>query len=110
MLTLTRDAAEAIREIVDQSPLEGDEGGLRITASPVSETQAALELTLAEEPDPADEVVEQSGARVYLEPVAAAALTDKVLDADVEDEGVRFTIVDQATGPLQSEDGNAPAG
>lgn len=107
MLVLTQDAAEVIREIVESSPDPG-EAGLRISAEPMSETEATLEMTLAEEPEPTDAVVEQEGARVYLEELAAEALSDKVLDASVEDEGIRFTIVEQTSGPIQGRNGPSP--
>jgi hypothetical protein len=40
-------------------------------------------------------VVEEQGARVFLEPEAAALLDDKVLDARVEQNQVAFRIADQ---------------
>jgi iron-sulfur cluster assembly protein len=42
-----------------------------------------------------DEVVEEQGARVFLEPEAASLLDDKVLDASVEQDQVAFTIADR---------------
>jgi Fe-S cluster assembly iron-binding protein IscA len=40
-------------------------------------------------------VIDAQGARVFLEPKAASLLDDKVLDADVEQNQVAFTIADQ---------------
>jgi hypothetical protein len=40
-------------------------------------------------------VVEEQGARVFLEPEAASLLNDKTLDASVEKDQVAFMIVDQ---------------
>jgi iron-sulfur cluster assembly protein len=40
-------------------------------------------------------VIEEQGARVFLEPEAASLLEDKVLDASVERSQVAFTIADQ---------------
>lgn len=85
-----------IRSLVESADVT--EGGLRITARPITEEQASLEIELAEEPETLDEVVEQEGAQVFLEPQVAEALSDKVLDAAVEEEGVRFTIVEQTGG------------
>ena len=107
MLALTHDAAAVIRSIVEQADVP-EEGGLRITAEPLDEQQAALELSVVEEPEALDEVVEQEGAHVFLEPVVAEALADKVLDAEVEAGGVRFTIHDQSEAPRQSTNGNGP--
>jgi Fe-S cluster assembly iron-binding protein IscA len=39
-------------------------------------------------------VIEEQGARVFLEPEAASLLDDKVLDASVEHNQVAFTIDD----------------
>ena len=105
MLVLTHDAATVIRSLVEQSDVP-EQGGLRITAQPLGDQQAALELAVADEPDALDEVVEQEGAHVFLEPVVAQALSDKVLDAAVEGEGIRFTIEDQPGAPLQSRNGD----
>ena len=107
MLVLTHDAAAVIRSIVEQADVP-EQGGLRITAQPLDDRQAALELSVAEEPDAMDEVIEQEGAHVFLEPVVAQALSDKVLDAAVEEDGVRFTIEEQPGGPLVSSNGNGP--
>ncbi len=105
MLVLTHDAATIIRTIVDQSDTP-DDGGLRIAAREVQGDEATLELSVAEQPDAQDEVVEQEGAQVFLEPVAAEALSDQVLDASVDDGGVRFTLSPQPGGPLQSSNGH----
>ena len=105
MLVLTHDAAAVIRSLVEQSDVP-EQGGLRITAQPLGDQQAALELAVAEEPDALDEVVDQEGAHVFLEPVVAQALSDKVLDASVENDGIRFTIEDQPGGALQSMNGD----
>src|ERR687892_538944 len=105
VLVLTHDAAAVIRSIVEQADVP-EQGGLRITAQPLGDQQAALELAVAEEPDAMDEVVEQEGAHVFLEPVVAQALSDKVLDASVEGDGVRFTIEDQPGGTIQSMNGD----
>jgi hypothetical protein len=40
-------------------------------------------------------VIEEAGARVFLDPGTASLLDDKVLDADVAEGQVAFTIVDQ---------------
>ena len=42
-----------------------------------------------------DQVVEESGAQVFLEPHAAEALDDKVLDAEIEGGEVRFAVGEQ---------------
>ena len=40
-------------------------------------------------------MIDEQGARVFLEPEAASLLDEKVLDANVEQDQVAFTIADQ---------------
>jgi iron-sulfur cluster assembly protein len=93
MLTITDTAAEAVRLISAGSGLEPDPG-LRISAGPASPEGTALEIGLAAEAAPTDQTVEEDGARVYLEQVVAPALDDKVLDAAIEGDQVRFALRD----------------
>ncbi len=93
MLTLTENASTIVKTLTDQSP--ADEAGLRISSSNPEST--AFAAAVAPAPEPADEVVEAGGARLFLEPGAAVALDDKVLDARVDDQGaVSFAIGDRA--------------
>ena len=94
MLTLTDSAVTAIRNLTSQPELP-DETGLRIMSQ--EQGGPAFQVTLAESPVDGDQVIETEGARVFLEPVAAVALDDKSLDAQVDDEGtVAFTLAEQA--------------
>jgi iron-sulfur cluster assembly protein len=99
MLVLTESAAEVVKSVID-TPQAPDGTGLRITRiaeEPGSES--ALQLAAAAEPGGNDQVVEASGARVFLDPQAAAFLDDKVLDAAVDAEGkVHFTLGVQSPG------------
>ncbi|MGH9224630.1 MAG: Fe-S cluster assembly protein HesB [Acidimicrobiales bacterium] len=75
--------------------LEGDElpdgGGLRI-ASTNNGTQS-LTVMPAQEPETGDQVVEDAGARVFVEDSAASLLGESVLDAQVDDDGnVQFLL------------------
>ena len=56
---------------------------------------ANFQLSVVQLPAEDDEVIEEQGARVVLEPEAASLLEDKVLDASVEQDQVAFTIADQ---------------
>lgn len=88
MLTLTENAATEIRNLVAQ-PEVPDDAGVRIAST----ADGALTLALAAAPDYGDAVVEESGARVFLEPAAGQLLDDKQLDAGVDAAGnVQFTI------------------
>ena len=89
MLTLTENASTIVKTLTDQSP-EAD-AGLRISSS--NEQTTAFAAAVTPQPEPADQVVESGGARLFLEPDAAAALDDKVLDAQVDEQGsVSFAI------------------
>jgi Fe-S cluster assembly iron-binding protein IscA len=71
--------------------------GVRI--SPASSTHngsgPALQVGVADVPEPRDEVVEADGLRIFLEPAAVAALEEKVLDAEVDAGHLRFTLADR---------------
>jgi iron-sulfur cluster assembly protein len=102
LLALTNDAVHAVTEIVSSE--EASESGppaaagLRLGLRLVAE-QVGAETTVevggvalrAEE----DEVVEEQGVRLLLDPAAASLLEDKVLDATVEGDEVEFGLVDQ---------------
>lgn len=90
MLTLTENACDVVKTITDQST-EADGAGLRI--SPQDADPSALTVAPAEEPMSGDQVVEEGGARVFLEENAAVMLDDKVLDAQVDQSGgVQFAL------------------
>lgn len=93
MLTMTENAAEAVRQLSSGSGLE-PEPGLRIAPGEPSATGTPLELSLAPGPESNDQTVEEGGATVYVEQELAAFLDDKVLDASVEDGRVRFRLGD----------------
>jgi iron-sulfur cluster assembly protein len=50
---------------------------------------------MVESPDVDDQVIEEEGARVFVEPEAAAILEDKVLDATVVGDRVQFSLNEQ---------------
>ncbi|MDZ5620232.1 Fe-S cluster assembly protein HesB [Nocardioides bizhenqiangii] len=92
MLTLTENACSIVKRYTDH-PETPDDAGLRITSTP----EAQLAVTAADEPVAGDHLVEQDGARVYLDPVAAQQLDDKVLDAGVDETGnIQFGLLAQA--------------
>jgi iron-sulfur cluster assembly protein len=90
MLVLSESATTAIRNLVDRPELP-DVSGLRIAGA-----EDGLSVSTAGMPEEGDEVVEEQGARVFLEPNAAAILDDKVLDATVDEQGrVGFVLSSQ---------------
>ncbi len=84
MLMLTENATSVVRALVERHEL-ADDAGLRIAAE--GGDAGSLTVSATGSPAEGDQVVEESGARVFLEPVAAATLDGMVLDARVDDEG-----------------------
>jgi Fe-S cluster assembly iron-binding protein IscA len=92
MLTLTDNAVLVIRDLTTQQEVP-DGAGLRIDTD---ETPGALTIGLVAEPAQGDQVLDASGARVFLEPEAAQFLDDKALDAAIDGEGaVQFGLAEQ---------------
>ncbi|SFS10591.1 Fe-S cluster assembly iron-binding protein IscA [Agrococcus baldri] len=92
MLTLTENAQTVITGIVDgaQAP---QTGGIRISQDLEG---SGLNVAVADQPEGDDQVVESAGAKVFLDPQAAIALDDKVLDASAQPDGrVDFAIGQQ---------------
>lgn len=95
MLTLTDDAVTAIRQLTSQPGLPADTG-LRIATTAASDDGIpTFELALAAAPQPEDQVLEKSGVRVFLDPEAQAAFDDKSLDAETDEESVRFQVTER---------------
>jgi iron-sulfur cluster assembly protein len=92
MLAVTDNAATAIRDITQAQEVP-DGAGLRIATDVAA---GALTLSLVAEPVDGDQVVDASGARVFLDSQAALLLDDKELDAEVDAAGaVQFAVAEQ---------------
>src|SRR5436305_2086644 len=94
MLALTPDATQAIERILT-APGVPDGAGLRIIpVGPTNESEVTSELQVevAEEPGERDEVIENDGARVFVEDSLCGYLDDKLLDADMVEERIRFSL------------------
>jgi iron-sulfur cluster assembly protein len=95
MLTLTDSAKEMVRDMVSGG--DAPEGsGLRISAAHDEDGGPALSLELATEPADGDQVLDDDGTRVFLEPAAASLLDDKILDAERHADHFHFRLDDQA--------------
>ena len=94
MLALTDSAVQAVKRIVLSSDEVSETSGLRMVAEQTG-MQTSLQLSVVSLPAEDDEVIEEHGARVFLEPEAASLLDDKVLDASVVQDQVAFTIAEQ---------------
>jgi iron-sulfur cluster assembly protein len=93
MLTLTESATTVVKTIVAQS-IGTTDGGLRISSDDPESTEFAVRVV--ETPEERDAIVEQDGAHVYLGTNAVVALDDKILDAEIGEDGTaRFAIATQ---------------
>jgi Fe-S cluster assembly iron-binding protein IscA len=107
MLALTPSAVEVVTTLTAASGVP-ESGGLRIASTGESPQVSALELEVVAGPTGGDEIVGDTGARVFLERTAATFLSDKVLDGQLDDQGrARFVVSDQR--PDSQVDGMAPA-
>jgi Fe-S cluster assembly iron-binding protein IscA len=99
MLTITPEASEAIRVILDTESIP--EGAVvRLSAPPTMSANGAggLAITVVDSAPEEDAVVKGDDVEVSVDPVAAEVLDDKQLDASVADGQVNFTIAEQAPG------------
>ncbi|HEX7537800.1 MAG TPA: hypothetical protein VF391_12455 [Dermatophilaceae bacterium] len=104
MLTLTEHAQTAVRTLT-QDPDAPESAGLRITPG-----NEGLELMLVAEPVAGDALIDDGGARVFVEPQAAQLLEEQTLDAQLEDGKVNFFLAaPDAPASPDARDAEAPA-
>lgn len=87
MLTLSPSAVEAVNTLLHASEVP-DDAGLRIRST--GESQLTIEI--APEPVPSDQVIEEGGARVFVDSEAAPILDDAELEAHMEGDRVAFGV------------------
>jgi iron-sulfur cluster assembly protein len=91
MVTLTNNAATAIRNLTDQPDIPAG-AGLRMAPAA---GRGSLTLSLAAAPTEGDAVVESDGALLFLDPDVADVLGDKTVDAGTDPDGQwNFTIAE----------------
>jgi Fe-S cluster assembly iron-binding protein IscA len=90
MLEMTERTVVALRELA----LPPKPRDVRIFTEAAS--GGSLKVELVAQPADDDRVVEDGGARVYLDAGAAAALDDMLLDAYVSDRKVHFAILERS--------------
>ena len=83
MLTLTDRAAETIRTLITQPGVPADTG-LRMSLRDAESGTLTLSL---EPPQPDDAVIEDAGARVFVQRDAAPMVDDRELDAQLDEQG-----------------------
>jgi Fe-S cluster assembly iron-binding protein IscA len=93
VLTLTDRAADTIRALVSQPGVPAD-AGLRMSMQGSEQGRLALSL---EGRQPDDAVIEDAGARVYVQQDAAGVVEDRQLDAQLDEDGrASFVLTDRA--------------
>ena len=93
MLALTNNASLAIEGILDaQSIPEG--AGIRIAPPPGGDpaVEGQLAVTVEGAPAATDRVIDEDGARVFVDEAVADLLDDKLLDADIVEDQVHFVL------------------
>ncbi|MCO1578670.1 MULTISPECIES: iron-sulfur cluster biosynthesis protein [unclassified Crossiella] len=101
MLALTPTAIEVVRTIMAADGVP-DGSGLRFSASGVDHP-GELQMTIAPAPEQDDQVLVGEGAHVFLDPQAAEFLDDKILDAEVDEQGqLSFALGEQAAPPVSN--------
>jgi iron-sulfur cluster assembly protein len=95
VLTLTDRAAETIRILISQPGVPADTG-LRMSLQDNEAGTLALSLSA---PEPDDAVIEDAGARVFVQQDAAAMVADRELDAELDEQGrASFRLGTQTAG------------
>lgn len=91
MLSVTENAQTLVEGLATEAGL-ADNGGLRIA---MAEDQTQLEVSLAPEPQPGDQVVDAGQSKVFVAEDTAPALENQTLDATQTEQGVGFTLTPQ---------------
>ena len=95
MFSITAEAAEAIRQIAEAE--EFPEGaGLRLTAEEEGD-EISIDMNFAEAPEDGDTVVEEAGARVFLDAQAAELLDNVDLGVQPHGDHVHFEFTERGS-------------
>jgi iron-sulfur cluster assembly protein len=103
MLVLTEAAATVVMSVTS-TPQIPARARLRISSSgPQPRDATSLQVSATASPAEHDQIIEADEARTFLEPQAAVYLEDKVLDAQVDEQGnVSFSLGKQGSGSPES--------
>lgn len=95
MLQSSENAAAALESIRENQGIP-EEQGTRLTADLTEENGLALRLEFVDEVPEEDQVVEQSGTEVHLDPRVVQPLKDTIMDVQDTEEGFAFVFRDTA--------------
>lgn len=95
MLAVTPAAAAAVASLLENPDLpEG--AGLRLQRGLDATGQSAIGLAIVDEPDPDDEMVAAVESEVFIAPDIVELVDNQVLDAEIDDRDVAFTLRPQS--------------
>ena len=99
MLAVTSRAVEAVESVLAVPGLP-DTVGIRITARRAALSRRRKVDVGLEEPEPGDQLLTETGARIFVEYGTSEYLAGMLLDAEIEGERLSFTIADPpSNGP-----------
>lgn len=93
MLALTETAKAAISGITAQSGLP-ESAGVRISLTTDAEQ---VEMALSPQPESGDDIIDEAGARVFVDEAASPRLAEHMLDAEEGPDGVGFALRHKAS-------------
>lgn len=91
MVSLTDDAIGYIRRLTS-GPGRSADAGIRIATGPIA---GSLTARVTDHPNDEDQVIDTSGARVFLDQAATRALDGKMLDTSIVDGSMTFIVTKQ---------------
>ena len=101
MLALTSEATDAIASILSDADAPVG-AGIRIEYADTTQSAngeraegSAIRLLIRAAALGGDQIIEDEGARVFLEPGVSRFLDDKVLDVAIDGDGVEFVLAQQ---------------
>jgi len=83
MLSLTDRACDVIQQLVESDP-KPEATGLRIAAARSDDSTPRYGLVIVAGPETGDQVLEDRGARLFIDDTANQALEDATLDATID--------------------------
>lgn len=105
MLTLTPAATAAVTTLLENPGLP-ENAGLRLHQATDPTGRPAIGIDIVEAPEPDDEHVPTGDSELFVAPEVSEALSDLVLDAEIDQQNVAFTLRPQSVNgrpPVEPE-------
>jgi len=96
---MTPTAADAVRRLASAPSETG--AGLRISPGTPTAAGTPLAAQMVSEPRPEDQTITEDGAAVFVDEHLTDYLANKVLDASIESDQVRFSLLERG-GPRRA--------